>query len=127
MKGHMCPFRHESRSNVAPQQVQTNQPQACRRGPRCEFLSRGICFYFHQGYRGQEIRGYVVRGQEIRGQENRGQENRSRDQEFRGQWQEREARDGEQRPCHFQERCWNTVCRFTHQDFTKEQEFLENY
>ena len=60
-------------------------------------------------------------------EENRDQENRSRDQEFRGQWKEREARDGEQRPCHFQERCWNTVCRFTHKDFTKDQEFLENY
>jgi hypothetical protein len=29
--------------------------------------------------------------------------------------------------CHFQQRCWNQACQFTHKDFTMLTEFQENY
>ena len=115
LKGLSCLFSHDFRRNVTPQQIQVNHPQACRRGPRCEFLVRGSCFYYHEGLRGQN--------QEFWGQE------------FRSQWQEpthrQESRirsqEQNKRPCHFQERCWNNSCSFEHLDFIKDTEFLENY
>ena len=120
-KGYSCLFSHEYSVNSAPQNVQANWHQACRRGPRCEFLARGICYYSHLGLRGQENRSKEFRGQE--------QEFRGPEQGFRDHWQEQHVMERQQKskPCHFQERCWNAECEFSHQDFYKKTEYLENY
>ena len=60
-KGPLCLFSHEHRG--ISEQQQANQSQACRRGPRCGFLARGVCFYFHPEFEGQLQHGFGVQEQ----------------------------------------------------------------
>ena len=39
-RGNMCRFSHVNNSH-------SEEPETCRRGPRCPFLLAGNCFYFH--------------------------------------------------------------------------------
>ena len=130
-KGSECSFIHEYRNNLKPQQQQkvlsqNDMTMVCRRGPRCEFLARGDCFYSHYGVQGQ---GGRAGHHQFRGW-NQEQQPRSQNQEkFRRQEQEEHFRGRMHKtPCHFQDRCWNPeTCGFSHQDFGMKKEFLENY
>jgi uncharacterized C2H2 Zn-finger protein len=130
-KGLECSFIHEYRTNMKPQQQHINLSQkdlsqTCRRGPRCEFLAREDCFYFHPGVGGQE----GLDGQDQFRGWNQKQQFRSRNQEnFRRQGQDDHFSNRVHKtPCHFQDRCWNPeTCGFSHQDFGMKKEFLENY
>ena len=97
-KGQMCSFSHILPNNQWPQREQEQEVPTCRRGPGCTFWAQGTCYYFHPRGGGVGV-----------------------EQEHRG------GRQQERRPCHFQERCWNPHCQYTHEDFGQSTEFLENY
>ena len=104
-RGQQCKFDHPSSVNTHP------NPLMCTRGPGCAFLAQGNCHYFHQGVGVQSRRSPVMNQQMVRQQNS---------------FQNREPQTS-QKSCHFQERCWNNSCRFSHQDFYKTNSFLVNY
>ena len=105
LRGMQCKFDH-------PMLVNTHQkPLMCKRGPGCLYLARGNCNYFHQGVGVQSPRSPV----------NRVQMDPQQDTNHNRQQQKL------QKPCHFQERCWNSNCIFSHEDFSMDNSFLENY
>ena len=114
-KGAECSFTHEYKNNMKSQKQQWSQ--ACRRGPRCEFLAMGDCYFFHSEFRGQEQgSGHQ---EHFRGWK--------QDQEFKNRNQEQFRRRGQgvqskaemhKKSCHFQDRCWNLeTCEFSHLGF----------
>ena len=103
-KGDMCHFSHFLNRNQDAQWGQGEQVPRCTRGPGCRFWAQGTCFFFHPRI-ASPGRGSAVGGQDRGGQ---------------GQLPIM--------PCKFQEKCWNQeTCRFSHEDFGLQQEFLENY
>ena len=97
-KGEMCSFSHAMDNNLWPQREQGQQARTCTRGPGCTFLARGTCFYYHPSAG-------------------------ARMEQRQGQKQQMHKK-----LCHFQERCWHQeTCRYTHEDFSLSEEFLENY
>ena len=137
-----CKFSHEEMGNTTQQHQQMSQPKTCRRGPRCEFFARGTCYYFHAGFRRHQ-QGFGGQEQEqFRRWDQEPEESRRWDQgqykprrwgkeQFRSQEEKgqsiREGQQWEIKPCHFQETCWYPdTCRFSHQNFLMEKEFLEN-
>ena len=95
---------------------------ACTRGQQCRFLAWGSCHFFHPGVGVQKRRLSMNRQQQLpMEQQNRQQEQPNRQQ------QEQTRQHMLPKMCHFQNRCWNQKCQFTHKDFTMLTEFQENY
>ena len=69
----------------------------CSRGQQCQFLAWGTCNYYHKG----------IGVQQPKSQQKRQQTS--------------------QKKCHFQDRCWNPSCGFSHEDFSMGTQFQENY
>ena len=91
--------RKQCRFSHEKQQHQNHRERApeCSRGQQCQFFAWGKCNFFHKG----------VGVQQPRDQQNRQQHT--------------------QKKCHFQERCWNQNCEFSHKDFSMGIQFQENY
>ena len=91
--------RKQCRFSHEKQQHQNHRERApeCSRGQHCQFFAWGKCKFFHKG----------VGVQQPRDQQNRQQQT--------------------QKKCHFQERCWNQNCEFSHKDFSMGIQFQENY
>ena len=91
-----CKFSHEKQH----QQNSSEWVPKCTRGQQCQFFVWGTCNFFHQG----------VGVQQRRKQQNTQFQNRQQDVQQNRQHEE-------QRKCHFQDRCWNQNCKFSHVDF----------
>ena len=91
--------RQQCRFSHEKQQHQNHRERVpeCIRGQQCQFFAWGNCNFFHKG----------VGVQQARKQQN--------------------GLQSTQRKCHFQERCWNQNCKFSHKDFSMETQFQENY
>ena len=105
LRGQQCKFDHPMTQNPHP------NPLMCKKGRGCAFLARGNCHFYHQGVGVQTSRNHVVNHQmvpQLNSTQNR-------------------QPQMSQKQCHFQERCWNDNCRFSHEDFSMNNSFLENY
>ena len=91
--------RRQCQFSHKEQQQQNNKERVpqCSRGERCQFLAWGTCNFYHRG----------IGVQQPKIQQNRQQTSMKK--------------------CHFQDRCWNQNCTFSHEDFSMGTQFQENY
>ena len=102
-----CRFSHEIQQKQQKQNKRDQVPE-CLRGQQCQFLAWGTCNFYHRG----------IGVQKPKTQQNRQQSSQEEHQN---------SHKISQIKCHFQERCWNQNCRFSHVDFSMRTVFQENY
>ena len=125
-----CPYRHPESLAVKSQQQQ--HTPTCTRGQGFRFLTSNSCQFFHPGVGVQMPRTDLSLQSSRQGRFNqppaRGQQEAGPVEPAASQGAEGDPGGGNyQKRCHFQQRCSNQNCSFSHEEVGMERDFLENF